>query len=482
MQNYKMWIGGEWVNAESGKTFATFNPTTGEEIAQIPLAGTADIDTAVEAARKAYPTWSRKTQAERSAVLNKIAAAIRENAEEFVRLETLEHGTPVKDAKNNVEFSAAGFEFAASAARTLMGHVIPAKTDVVTYVQREPIGVCATITPWNHALMMMAVKMGQAVAPGNTCILKPPSVNSLIGVKFAEMLDKLELPPGVINVITGPGNTAGEALVSHPGVDIVGFTGSSETGKAIMAAGSQTIKRFIMELGGNNPVIVLEDADVDAAASHLGHWQFHNTGQRCSCPGRCYIHEKIYDEFLEKFISTAKKIVVGDPADKNTFMGPLTSATHRDRVEAYIKSGIDEGAKLLLGGEKPTTPPLNKGFFVMPTVFTNVAENMKIAKEEVFGPVAIFMDAFSSEEEVIKLANNTRYGLTASVYTKDVAKAMEFANELHAGSVTVNSQMPPILTTELPWGGFGESGIGKEGGMDGLEPYTQLKLVCVKFA
>ncbi len=478
MDNYKMWIGGKWVEAESGQTFATFNPATGEEIARIPRAGQTEVDKAVAAARQAFPVWSRMTCSERLPVLNRIAAAIRENAAELIRLEVLEHGTPIGDAGHAPMMSAGNIEFAANAARTLLGEVIPTVSHTMTLLQRVPVGVCAIITPWNHALGMMAVKLAQALAAGNTCVVKPPSVNSLRGLKVAEILDKVEMPPGVVNIITGPGSSTGQMLASHPGVDLIGFTGSSETGKVLMAAGSPTIKRMIMELGGKNPVIVLEDADIDAAVKHLGPRQFHNAGMHCSGAGRYYIHEKVYDEFVGKFVDVAKNIAVGDPADNKTFMGPVASREHRDRVEAYIRSGIEEGAKLLLGGQRPTKPPLDRGFFVMPTIITGVTQNMKIAREEIFGPVAVIMEKFSSEEKVIELANDTRYGLTATVFTRDMAKGMRFVNQLNAGTVSVNTQ---ILTPDLPWGGFKESGIGKEGGLSGIKEYTQLKLVCLKY-
>ena len=474
----KMWIGGKWISPESGKTFPTFNPATGEEIAQIPLAGQAEVDMAVRAARQAYPAWSQKTQEERSAVNNRIAAAIRARADELAALETLEHGSPAGDAAHAAEMSAGNLEYAASAARALMGQVIPAVTDTLTYLKREPIGVCGIITPWNHALGMMAVKLGQALVTGNTCIIKPPSVNSLIGLKLAEILDTLDLPPGIVNVITGPGGSTGAALAAHPGVDVIGFTGSSETGKVLMAAGSRNVKRLIMELGGKNPVIILEDADLEAAIKHLAPRQFHNAGMHCSGAGRYYVHEKLYSEFVDRFVAVAKTIAVGDPKDPNTFMGPLASREHRDRVEGYIRSGVEEGAKLILGGQKPPAP-LDRGFYVMPTVFTGVTPNMKIAREEIFGPVAVIMEPFSSEEKVIEMANDNHYGLCSTVFTRDMAKGIRFVNALHAGTVSVNTQ---VLTPELPWGGFKESGIGKEGSLVGISEFTQLKLVCLKYA
>jgi acyl-CoA reductase-like NAD-dependent aldehyde dehydrogenase len=478
MLKNQMWIGGKWVTPAKGETFPTYNPATGEVIAQIPLASQQNIDNAVAAARQAYTTWSQLKQSERSAFVMKISAAIKEHIEELAKLETLEHGTPVNDVYGALGAASGDLEYAASSSRSLMGDHIPAMPGILTYLRREPIGVCALITPWNHALGMMAVKLGQALSTGNTAIIKPPSVNSLIGLKFAEILDGIGLPPGVVNVITGPGSTVGEALVRHPGVDVIGFTGSSETGKQLMAAGSQTLKKLIMELGGNNPVIILEDADIDKAIEYLAPRQYHNAGQHCSGAGRYYVHAKIYDKFVDKFVAVSKGIAVGDPADKKTFLGPVASKEHRDRLEKYIESGIKEGAKLVLGGKRPTAAPLNKGFYVMPTVFTHVKEDMKIGKEETFGPIAVIMEPFTSEEEVIKNANNTRYGLCSSVWTRDVPKGLRFVDKLHAGTVNINTQ---VLSAELPWGGFKESGFGKEGSMEGLLGYTQLKMVCLKY-
>ncbi|MBN1188467.1 MAG: aldehyde dehydrogenase [Dehalococcoidales bacterium] len=478
MDNSKLWIGGKWVEAESGKTFPTFNPTTGEEIARIPLADKADVDKAVAAARKAYPAWSRMMQAERSQIMRKIADAIRKNGADFTRLETLEHGSVVELA-NHVPMAAAGnFEGSAVTAQGLIDDFVTGIPNVMTYIKREPIGVAGIITPWNHALIMMATKLAQALSVGNTCVLKPPSVNSLVGLKFAEALEQADLPPGVVNVVTGPGSVTGNAIATHPDVNVIGFTGSSETGKALMAAASPTLKRLTMELGGKNPVIVLKDADLDETVKFLAVRQCDNAGQHCSGAGRYYVHEDVYEEFVEKFIAESKKVVVGDPADKNTVMGPLASREHRDRVEAYIRSGVEEGAKLLLGGERPTTPPMSQGWYVMPTVLAGATQDMKIAREEIFGPVAVIMQPFSSEEKVIELANDNVYGLCASVWTKDTARGMTFMNKLHAGTVWVNTM---ALGPGMPWGGFKDSGIGKEGGREGHMNYTQLKGVGIRY-
>ncbi len=478
MERKKMWINGRWVDAESGKTFAVLNPATEEEIGQVPLGAKADVDQAVGAAVKAFPVWSKMLQSERAKIVSRIASALRENADELVSLEIREHGTPIQLARGFVAMGADLTEYTASISRSLMGQVLPpALPNTLSYLQRVPVGVCAIITPWNVPLMMMIAMVTPALAAGNTCVLKPASINSLLGVKFAEILDSVGLPPGAANLVTGPGGTVGEALASHPGVDLVRFTGSSETGKAIMSAASRTVKKCVMELGGNNPVIVCEDADVDKAASLQAQRHFGNSAQNCSTPGRYYVHERVYDQFVDRFVGEVKKIVVGDPWDEKTTMGPMANLQQRDKVEYYVRSASEEGARIAIGGHRPTTPPLNKGYYLMPTVVVDVTHNMTMAREEIFGPAACIL-RFSSEEEVIALANDTPYGLCAGVWTADAAKSMRFVNELRADSVFVN--MPRMMASEFPWGGnVKESGIGKDGSTCGLEEFTDLKLVCL---
>ena len=477
MSEYKMWIGGKWVDAESGKTYPVFNPATEAEIAQVPLGGQADVDKAVEAARKAFPIWSKKTQHERYQMIMKIAAICRENAKEIARIDTLEHGTTAGLAGMIASDLPEWFEWNAYNARSLMGNTVPQGSNELIYLQREPVGVVALITPWNLPILMIVEKLAPALSVGNTCIIKPASINSLTALKLAELLDKIGLPPGTVNVITGPGGIVGDALSSHRGVDMVAFTGSSATGKAIMGMASKTVKRLQLELGGKNPVIILEDADVDKVTTVMVGKQTANCGQICASPGRYYIHEKVYDEFLEKFTAGMKKVVVGDPTDVKTQMGPLVSAEHRNRVEFYVKSAVDEGAKVILGGKRPTTPPLNKGYYFEPTIITNVTQKMKVAREEIFGPVAIIMERFSSDDKVLELANDNVYGLAAYVWTRDAARGMRFANELQAGTVQIGNT--PARDQDVPWGGFKESGIGKEHSMVGLYEYTNLKRIQV---
>ena len=478
MKQYEMWIGGKWVDAESNKTYPVYNPATGEELTRLPLGGASDVDTAVIAARRAFPIWSKKSQAERSQIVSKIAALIRENAQELGNIDTLDHGSPLKRAAFSAARLSDRFEWAAYNARSLMGHTVPQSSDVLVYLQREPVGVVALITPWNIPLGMIVQKLAPALAVGNTCIIKPPSIDSLQALKLAEILEKLELPPGTVNVVTGPGGTVGHALAIYRGVDMIAFTGSCETGKELISLSSQTVKRLQLELGGKNPIIICEDADITSAATEMMNGQMMNSGQTCAAPGRFYVHEKVYDKFVEACItSIAKNWVVGDPNDEKTTMGPLVSAEHRDHVEGYIKSGIEQGARLVLGGKRPATGPLNKGYYVVPTIFTHVSQKMKIAREEIFGPVACIMEPFSSDEKVLEMANDNTFGLCAHVWTQDAARGMRFSNDLQAGTVWLNNSIGG--GPELPWGGYKESGYSKEGSLYGLYEYTNIKRVAV---
>ncbi len=476
MKSYKMFIGGKWVDAVSGKTFPTVNPTTEEEIGRAALGGPEDVDKAVKAANDALPAWSRMVQSERSRIMSRMGALIREHAADLIDLEVREHGTPVMMARGFAAAGADSADYTVALSRALLGQVFPSLACVKSYLQRVPIGVCAVITPWNVPLLMMIDMVAPALVTGNTVVLKPASVNSLLGVKFAEMMEKLGLPPGVFNLVTGPGGSAGVALAAHRGVDLVRFTGSSETGKEIMRVAAATTKKVIMELGGNNPVIVCEDADVAAAATQQAQRHFGNSSQNCSTPGRYYVHEKVYNQFVDTFVAQVKKIVVGNPADEKTTMGPMANKQQMNKVEYYIESAIRQGARVVCGGKRAA----EKGYFLQPTVIADVTHDMTIAREEIFGPAAAILK-FSSEEEVIRLANDSEYGLVAGVWTKDIAKALRFTEELRVDSVYIN--MPRTIATEMTWGGnVKESGVGKSGNMCGIEEFTDLKMVCINYA
>lgn len=473
----RMWIAGNWVKAGSGRTFSVLNPSTEDELGRVPLGAGEDVDRAVDAARKAFPVWSRKTQVERSKAVARLALVMREKAEELTRLEMLEHGSPFENATFMTEWSTQLVEFAAQASRAVTGSVVPTLPNSVTYLKREPVGVCALITPWNAPLMMIAAKVAPALAMGNTCVVKPPSINSLTGLMFAEMLEELDLPGGTVNVVTGPGESVGGSLAAHPGVDMVVFTGSTETGRAIMSAAGRGIKKVVVELGGKNPFVVMGDADLDAAVDSAVHGLYHNSGMSCAAPGRFYVHESIYAEFVDRFVAKSNEFVPGDPFDRRTTMGPMASAEHRDRVEAYIRSGLEEGASLRLGGARPAANLPDKGYFVAPTVFSEVAQGMKIAREEIFGPVACII-GFSTDEEALELANDSPFGLCGGVWTGNMARGIRFINDLRVGTAWVNQYM--FMTAELPWGGIKESGLGKEGSMAGMEQFTELKLMYLE--
>ncbi len=480
MKEFKMWIGGRWADAESGKTFTTVNPATEEVIGTLPLSDEQDVDKAVAAARAAFPVWAAKSVQERAAILNNIAVSIKERVDELVDIHVLDHGSPGYVARLFAMSVSEHFQYAAEMSKSIMGvgGIRPAPPEGLFYVSREPLGVCAGIIPWNIPYMITA-KIAAALATGNTCIIKPPSLVSLPALKIAEILSECkDLPAGAVSIITGPGSPAGEALAGHPGVDMVAFTGSYETGKAIMTAAGRTVKPVFLELGGKNPFIVLEDADLDQAVPRAVSSVTFNSGMVCGSTGRYYVHRDLYDEFAERFLAEIKKVTVGDPNNPETLMGPVVSAEHRNRVESYIRIGKEEGANLILGENRTLEPPLDKGYFVLPAVFTRVDQYSRLGREEIFGPVACIMKPFTSEEEVIKLANDTTFGLTATVWTGNTARGVRIANQIDAGNVRVNGGSV-AFGSDLPWGGFKASGFGKEGSRYGLEEFTRLKLICV---
>ncbi len=477
IKSYKMLIGGQWVDAESGETFVTVNPATQEELARVPKAGDADVDKAVKAARAAFPAWKKLTQAQRNVYMRKIAAAIRDNAKELATCEALEHGTPFNDAFGVCMGAAAKFEYAAEIAQALMGVQIPMEAGKVSYFKRGPMGVAALVIPWNFPIIMMAVKASAALAVGNTVVVKPPSINSMTDLCFAQVIQSAGLPDGVLNVITGGGETVGKALCSHPDVDLIGFTGSSETGQNVLHYAADTVKRCVMELGGNNPVLVYPDADLDALVKVLGHRQFNNCGQHCSGPGRYYVHADVYDAFLGKFSAFADTLKVGDPLGEGTFMGPVVSKSQQAKIEAYVDGAVQEGAKIYFRKDKDEY--LAKGSFVMPTILSECTHDMTIAREEVFGPVAVVI-RWTDADDVVKMANDSPYGLCAHVWTRNLQRGLQLADELEVGNVFINCQ---TLTEEQSWGtNVKLSGLGREGGLEGLKEFTDLKEITLDYS
>jgi len=466
-----------WVPSESGKTFATVNPSTGEEICQVAEADVADVDNAVKAARAAFDQgpWRKMRASERGRLLHRLADLIESHADELARLETLDNGKPLSIAKAvDVAKTVACYRYFAGWADKVQGKTIPIDGDFFCYTRHEPIGVVGQIIPWNYPMLMQAWKLAPALATGNTIVMKPAEQTPLSALRIGELIVEAGFPEGVVNLLPGFGPTAGAALARHMDVDKVAFTGSTEVGRLVMeAAAKSNLKRITLELGGKSPNIIFADTDLDEAVegAHMG--LFVNQGQSCCAGSRVFVEEKIYDEFVEKSVVRARKRRVGDPLDPRTDQGPQVDQTQFDRVMGYIESGRGEGARLACGGERVG----DRGYFVEPTVFSEVQDDMKIAREEIFGPVMSVI-SFKDVDEVIGRANRTPYGLAAGVWTRDIKKAHAVANGMRAGTVWVNCYH--VLDTRAPFGGFKQSGMGRELGEYGLQEYTEVKTVTVK--
>ncbi len=474
----KLLINNEWVDSRSGKTFSTINPATGEEICQVAEADSADVERAVRAARTAFGAkapWRRMAAAERGKLLNKLADLIEKNADELARLESLDNGKPWSVARAaDLPLTIACYRYYAGWADKVQGKTIPIQGDYFCYTRHEPVGVVGQIIPWNFPLLMQAWKLAPALATGNTVVMKPAEQTPLTALRVGELILEAGFPPGVVNMLPGYGPTAGAAIAEHMDVDKVAFTGSTEVGHIIMQAAARTnLKRVTLELGGKSPNIVFADADMDAAVEGAHFALFFNQGQCCCAGSRTYVDEKCYDEFVEKSVARAKKRSVGDPLDPKTEQGPQVDADQFSKVMGYIESGRSEGANLMCGGERAG----DKGFFVKPTVFADVKDNMKIAQEEIFGPVMSILK-FKDIEDVVERSNQTTYGLAAAVWTRDIGKAHAIANGVRAGTVWVNCY--DVFDAAAPFGGFKQSGIGRELGEYGLQQYTEIKTVTIK--
>jgi acyl-CoA reductase-like NAD-dependent aldehyde dehydrogenase len=473
----KLYINGEWRLAETGQLIDVINPATEEVIASVASAGSGDVDAAVAAARAALEgPWSRLPARERGRIIWQIGERLMARADEIARLETLHNGKPISESRS-IEIPAAAecFQYYAGWADKIHGETIPVKGAYLTYSLREPVGVVAAIVPWNFPLLLTAWKVAPALACGNTVIVKPATQTPLTALALAEVAAEVGLPPGVLNVLTGPGSSIGAALVAHPGIDKIAFTGDTGTGKGIMRNSAETLKRITLELGGKSPNIVFPDADIEAAVRGATTGIFYGKGEVCAAGSRLLVDRRIKDEFIDKVSARAKKMAPGDPMDPKTRFGAISSRKQMETVLRYIDIGKREGASLVAGGSR-TDIGTGKGYFVQPTVFANVEPSMTIAREEIFGPVLATID-FADVDEAIARANDSEYGLAAAVWTRDIKKAHYVAHRLQAGTVWVNTYN--IYDTAASFGGYKRSGFGREMGVHALEHYTQLKTVWI---
>ena len=475
----KMVIGGELVDAADGQTFQVSNPARGVVMATGPQGGKEDVDRAVKAATAAFedPTgWSSWSAAKRGRTLMKLSNLVKEHLEELAQLESRNGGKPISGARGEVLGASLVFEYYAGAANKVFGETIPVSKPGLDFTLREPIGVVGLIVPWNFPMLMASWKLGPALAAGNTCILKPASYTPLTALRLGELALEAGFPPGVVNVVTGPGGTAGAALAAHPGVGKIAFTGETTTGQEIMRLASGTIKKVTLELGGKSPNIVFADADIERFAKESPYAVFDNAGQDCCARSRIFVQRSVHEQVVQLFAQATRNVKVGDPADEATEMGSLISFKQRDRVLDYIGIGRDEGAELVVGGTAPEGEVFAGGAYVLPTVFDNARNDMRICAEEIFGPVVSIIP-FDTEEEAVRMANDTPYGLSGSIWSRDIGRALRVAKGIRAGVLSVNCNSS--VHTEAPFGGYKMSGIGRELGMHAIDMYTELKNVYV---
>lgn len=473
---YQLIINGEKVNSSTGSTIKVYNPATGEFLAEVAKASKEDANKAVQAAREAFDhgKWRKYPVGRRAKTLHKIADIMRARFNELVELEILDTGKSLAAAQGQINQAIEDFEFYAGAIVGHRGSVNNMPGQFHNYTEKEPVGVCAQIIPWNYPLMMAAWKVAPAIAVGCSIVVKPASLTPLTAIILGEICLEAGVPAGVVNIVPGSGSDVGNYLVEHPEVDKVAFTGSTPIGKDIMEKASETLKRVTLELGGKSPNIVFEDANIDAAVDGSLFGIFYNSGQSCEARSRLYVHDAIYDKFMEKFVEKAKKITLGDPFDKGTHMGAIIDQDQLDTIDGYVQSALDEGAEIVVGGKAAKPEGYENGFWYEPTVITNVHHQMKVVQEEIFGPVVVVVK-FKDEQEVIDLANDTVFGLGSAIWTKDGAKATRVANEIEAGIVMVNCPFSAFPGT--PFGGYKQSGFGRELCVETLDLYTETKSI-----
>ena len=479
VHTYNFFLNGKWTS--SSETFDLVNPASGETIGHVPMASKDNVNEAVEVARIAFeaPIWREMEQTKRGKILLQTAALMREHFEELSKLETINQGKPIRESRGDVAWAIRAFEYWGGAADKIQGETIPVTPNRMTYTSREPLGVTAHIIPWNYPLALATRSLAPALAAGNTVVAKPAELTPLTLLRIAEFAQKSGLPDGVLNVITGSGAVAGRALVSNPDVDGITFTGSTDTGTQIMETAAKSVTPVLLELGGKNPNIIFPDADLKRAVQMAKYAIFTNAGQMCWAGSRLFLHEAIYEEFLEELKRQTEALKIGSGLEEKTELGPLVSKEQRERVMDYIKSGTEEAAKLITGGQPLDDPNLRNGFFLKPTIFADVLPTMRIACEEIFGPV-LTVFRFSSVEEVIRMANETKFGLYAGVWTNDLKTAHRLIRELQAGVVAVNDYL--VAYPQTPFGGYKDSGIGYESGLQAINHYTRIKSVTINIS
>lgn len=473
----KLIIDGEAVDAASGKTYTTTNPATETAICEVAEAGPEDVDRAVKAARKAFDDgpWRTMPPAKRQRILWKLGDLIMKNADELGRLEAMDNGKPITEgAKIDAPMAANCFHYFSGWATKLTGDTVPSAPGFFNYTRREPLGVVGAIIPWNFPMIMVGWKAAPALAAGNTVVVKPAELTPLTALRIGELALEAGMPPGVLNIVTGKGSVAGEALVTHPMVDKISFTGSTSVGKHIMRNSADTVKKLTLELGGKSPNIVFADADLDAAVKGAANGIFYGKGEVCAAGSRLLVESSVHDAFMEKLVARANKLVPADPLEPTTRLGSLVSETQMNTVLGYIEAGKKEGAKVVAGGERQ--PVNGKGWFVQATVLDGVDNEMKVAREEIFGPVLAVI-RFDDVEEAIRIANDNEYGLAAGVWTENIKKAHTVAHALQAGTVWINTYN--FYDASMPFGGYKGSGFGRDLGAASLHEYTQTKSVWV---
>ncbi|SVB01578.1 uncharacterized protein METZ01_LOCUS154432 [marine metagenome] len=472
----KLFINGKFIDSKEGSTIKVLNPHDDSQITEVSEAKAPDIDDAVAAAKKAFPAWRDMQAAERGRLLLKLADLIEEKADELAEIESLDTGHPIRDTTGlDVPRTAFTYRYFGGMADKLQGSIIPVEPGFLNYVTREPVGVVGQITPWNFPLMFTSWKMGPALAAGNTVVLKPAQVTPLTALKIGELMAEVGFPPGVVNIVPASGRTAGQHLAKHQDVQKIAFTGSTDVGRSIVQASSTNLKRVQLELGGKGANIIFDDAFLPAAINGSAFAIFHNQGQACIAGSRLLLHERIADEFLDGFLTLAKSIKLGNPLDPETEMGPLTSAKQQKAVLTYCDIARQEGGEILIGGEPPETPELSKGYYVKPTVAKAQPQD-RVCQEEVFGPF-VSVTTFSSEDEVINLANSTEYGLGGGLWTRDLSRAHKVAGRMRSGMVWINCYKR--VNPGSPFGGVGSSGYGREMGFEAMHEYTDAKSVWV---